>query len=49
MSWTTARRLPTGNAWYRSVGVSEEALLPDDDAVDRLVDPAGTGPRSGSK
>lgn len=35
----------TWNAWYRSAGVGEDELLPDDDAVDRIIDPDGTGPR----
>lgn len=35
----------TWNDWYRSVGVPDEELPDDTDAVDRLVDPAGEGPR----
>ncbi|HTF08529.1 MAG TPA: VOC family protein [Asanoa sp.] len=33
------------HAWYRSVGVPEEELAGQPDAPDRLVDPAGVGPR----
>jgi hypothetical protein len=33
------------NAWYRSVGVPEEDLAPDGEEIDRVVDPAGLGPK----
>jgi len=33
------------HGWYRSVGVPEEELAGQPDAPDRLVDPAGVGPR----
>jgi catechol 2,3-dioxygenase-like lactoylglutathione lyase family enzyme len=36
---------PTWNAYYRSIGVAEDELDPDGDGSDRLVDPAGLGPR----
>ena len=32
-------------AWYRSVGVPESELAGQPDVPDRLVDPAGVGPR----
>ncbi len=35
----------TWNDWYRSVGVPDGELPDDQDAVDRLVDPSGEGPR----
>ncbi len=35
----------TWNEWYLSVGVPPEELDDDADAVDRLVDPRGRGPR----
>ncbi|WP_239091298.1 VOC family protein [Asanoa iriomotensis] len=52
--WATALRYdlappPAGFAswhgWYSSVGVPEEELAGLPDAPDRLVDPAGVGPR----
>jgi len=52
--WATALHYdlappPSGFAswheWYRSVGVPEEELAGEPDATDRLVDPAGVGPR----
>lgn len=40
---------PTGfsswNAWYRSVGVPEGELGADDEDLDRIIDPAGIGPK----
>lgn len=40
---------PEGHAtwadWYRAVGVSEDELAGVGDACDRIVDPAGRGPR----
>lgn len=35
----------TWNDWYRSVGVPDGELPDDQEAVDRLVDPSGEGPR----
>ncbi|MDG4820433.1 VOC family protein [Asanoa sp. WMMD1127] len=33
------------HAWYRSVGVPEEELAGQPDEPDRIVDPAGVGPK----
>lgn len=33
------------NEWYRAVGVPPDELDDDADAIDRLVDPRGEGPR----
>jgi hypothetical protein len=33
------------NAWYRSVGVPEDELAPDGEDIDRIIDPAGVGPK----
>jgi predicted enzyme related to lactoylglutathione lyase len=35
----------TWNDWYRSVGVPDDELDMSGDGTDRLVDPAGAGPR----
>jgi Glyoxalase-like domain len=35
----------TWNDWYRSVGVPQEELDLSGDGTDRLIDPAGRGPR----
>ncbi|GIF68938.1 glyoxalase [Asanoa ishikariensis] len=33
------------HGWYRSVGVPEEELAGEPDSPDRIVDPAGVGPK----